>query len=564
MQTMLLDEATFVALDTETTGLSSRTARLIEVAAVKACRGRVVDRFEVLVNPAAPIPPRIARLTGIQTHMVTHAPLAIEVLPAFLEFLGDAVLVMHNERFDLGIINAELERAGLPELANSSVCTMRLARRLLRGLRSKSLASLKSHFEIEVHGAHRALADAQATFEVFLHLVARYRTMQDRHSVEALLKYQRRTYRKTGRTPANVQHVRNSVLPGVPQSPGVYFMRDKADKLLYIGKAKSLAQRVRSYYAGTHGKELWTRQLVRSVHAITWTETNTELSAILLEHRLRKEHQPSYNRADRGADNRRFAAPPFLRVGTEPDDRRLTVVRHIRDDGAQYFGPFANDRQAGTIVKAFFAVYGETRTPVYDRRYASLRSIHLGGRLLAHGLEAVRTFLQAPREEVLDQLEYLMLASSDACEYERAAQYRDWHGVLTNLNRRRYVTGVPVYDRNAVIIVRRAAVVEVHFVRYGLPVGELVGERPLQPGWDVSVVEQVSAHFSRTDERPKRYSFRESDEIRLLACWLHREQDRATVIPWDEGATPAAFTRLVVDAIHASANDLKPKARAAV
>ena len=546
---MLLDDATFVAVDTETTGLRSSRDRIIEVAAVKARKGKVVDRFVTLINPMEPIPTRITRITGINSHMVTHAPLACEVLPTFVEFLGDAVVVMHNVRFDLSFINAELKRAGLSPLANETVCTVRLARRLLRGLPSKSLASLKAYFGIEVDAAHRALPDAIASFEILLHLIARLKTERDLNTVGALIRFQRRTYRKTGGTPKNIQALRETVLHTVPHSPGVYFFRDKAGKLLYIGKAKDLARRVRSYFAGTEGKDQWTRQLVQAVHSATWTETKTELAAMLLELRLRKEHQPPFNRADKSTSNKRFSAPPFLRIGTCHTDRRITVVRHIRDDGAEYFGPFSSDKRADTIAKAFFAVYGERRRPTLEGQFASLRSAHLGGTLTAHGLAEARAFLRAPRAEVLLRLEKLMTEASHALDFERAAEYRNWLGVLMDLSRKRFVDGEPVHDRNAVIVVPHATATEVHFVRFGLPVDEMVVSNPIRPA-EVAVVHvHVAKHFFGGTARPRRYTFQESDEIRLLSAWLHREQSTVTVIPWDRKTEPAAFAREITAAV---------------
>ena len=547
---MHVDKATFIAVDTETTGLRADVERLIEVAAVKVCGGCVVDSFAELINPVQPIPARITRITGIGDHMLAHARTAEQVLPDFVEFLGTAVLVLHNERFDLNFINAELERSGLPPLANQTVCTLRLARRLLRGLPSKSLTSLKGHFGIEGDNAHRALTDATVTYEVFRHLNALLESQHGLCTVDELLRFQRRTYRKTGSVPKNVRMLRETVLPTVPQSPGVYFMYGKNGKILYIGKAKNLARRVRSYFAGTEGKDRWTQQLVRAVHAISYTEMKTELAAILTEHRLRKEHQPPFNRADRGASAKRFSAPPFLRIGAGPVDRRLTVVHHIQDDGAQYFGPFSSEQQARTIVEAFFAMYGEGSATGDDGRFSSLRSAHVGGTLTWQGHAEAHAFLQAPCSKILQELESGMQAASHALDFERAVQYRDWLTVLTNLSRKRFVTGESVYDRNAVILVPAPSATELHFVRHGLPVGELVVAYPLRSSGTSAVRSHVMKHFSDRHVRPGRYTVQQSDQIRLLACWLYRQRKVVTVMPWDTEMDSAAFAADIAAAMH--------------
>ena len=544
---MLIDDAMFVVVDTETTGLRSGVCRIIEIAGVKAQRGKVIDQFQALINPEQPIPRHITRLTGIKAHMVECAPTARTVLTDFVAFVGDAVVVMHNARFDTSFINTELSRAGLRPLKNQTLCTVRLARRLLRGLPSKSLRSLKAFYGIDMGRAHRALEDATATFEVLMHLVARVRAEHRLRTVEELVRFQRQTYRKTGTTPKAIKALRKTVLPSVPAGPGVYFFRDQSDRLLYIGKAKNLSRRIGSYFVGIEGKNHQTRRLVHAVRRIEWTLTKTEFAAILLEHRLRKEHQPSYNRADRGAHTKRFAALPFLRIGTQAADRRVTVVRHVRDDGAEYYGPFSDRQMAQTITKAFFSVYGEQRT---EDQFASLRAAHLGGRLTAHGLDEVRAFLNAPREEILSCLHEKMKAASDELAFERAAELRDWIGRLGAMRRKRFVTGTDIYDRNVVVVVPQATAVEVYMVRFGLLVDEVVAAAPPEAADKACIQQRLTQHYTTCAARPQRYAVHQSDEIRLLSLWLHQKESSATIIPWGSAADPMAFAQAVAAAMN--------------
>ena len=137
---MHVSDATFVVTDTETTGLKAEEHRVIEIGAVKVEDGDVVDRFQQLVNPQRSIPGRITKLTGITTGMVFEAPTMEEVMPAYLDFLGDGILTAHNLSFDKGFLEAECERLGRGPLSNETLCTVRLARRLLPGLDSKGLS----------------------------------------------------------------------------------------------------------------------------------------------------------------------------------------------------------------------------------------------------------------------------------------------------------------------------------------------------------------------------------------------------------------------------------------
>lgn len=546
---MLIEEATFVVVDAETTGLSRDKAQLIEIGAVKIRGDYVLDEFESLINPQRPVPWRISKLTGIHTSMVAQAPPARPVLRRFLKFVDNATLVIHNAHFDLSIINAELIRAGLAPLANASVCTLRIARRLLRRLSSRSLSSLKVHFNVEVETSHRAMADAGATREVFLHMVRLLRGQEGIATVEDLLAYQRRTYRTTGPTPRHVQILRASVLPVVPKVSGVYFMYDAKGRLLYIGKAKNLARRVQSYFAGIESKDARTRQLVRKISAINWIETKTELGAILLELQLRKKHQPPFNRADRRAQQRRFAAAPFLRIGVGGGDRRITVVRHIQDDGASYYGPFRADKLARTITMAFFAVYGEHSTEGDDDVFASLRSTHLGGMLSPEGLVEARSFMRAPSDNVMLGLVQKMKVAAEQQDYECAARYRDWMEALRSFCRQRYVTGESVFDRNGVIVVPRKAFTELHYVRFGRPVGETTVSCPASEDELGSVKAHIVSHFVADTARPPRYTFEQLDEIRQLSLWLHREGPNARVIVWNGSVDVGDFHLNVRDAL---------------
>ena len=127
-----LHQVTFCVIDLETTGGSPADCEITEVGAVKVRGGEVLGSLQTLVNPGAAIPPSITVLTGITEAMVLPAPRIEEVLPSLVEFVGDAVIVGHNVRFDISFLHAALERTGRPRFANAVVDTCALARRLVR------------------------------------------------------------------------------------------------------------------------------------------------------------------------------------------------------------------------------------------------------------------------------------------------------------------------------------------------------------------------------------------------------------------------------------------------
>ena len=159
---------TYVVFDIETTGLSNEKEMITEIGAVKVADGKIIDRFSTFVNPQRPISAEITKLTGITDDMVKDAPTIENVLPEFLKFCEDTVLVAHNASFDTGFIRIAAERAGLGELHHTIVDTLELARALLPELNKHKLDIVCEHLGVTLNGHHRAVNDAEATAEVFI------------------------------------------------------------------------------------------------------------------------------------------------------------------------------------------------------------------------------------------------------------------------------------------------------------------------------------------------------------------------------------------------------------
>ena len=162
---------TFVVFDIETTGLSKETESITEIGAVKVVDGKIIDRFSTFVNPERPIPTEITKLTGITNEMVADAPVITEILPKFLEFCQDAVLVAHNANFDTGFIRLNAERKCGIEVKNTVLDTLELSRALLPELKKHKLDIVCEQLGVSLEGHHRAVNDAEATAEVFLKFI---------------------------------------------------------------------------------------------------------------------------------------------------------------------------------------------------------------------------------------------------------------------------------------------------------------------------------------------------------------------------------------------------------
>ncbi len=157
----------FVVFDIETTGFSSENDRIIEIGAVKIKNGIVVDSFNRLINPERGISYTITELTGINNDMVEDSPNIKTILPQFLEFVGDNIVVAHNAEFDCGFIKSNCRRLGL-QFNNGIIDTLPLARFLFPELKKHKLNILCDHLNISLENHHRAVDDAKATGDILL------------------------------------------------------------------------------------------------------------------------------------------------------------------------------------------------------------------------------------------------------------------------------------------------------------------------------------------------------------------------------------------------------------
>ncbi|MEG0772313.1 PolC-type DNA polymerase III [Clostridium sp.] len=158
---------TFVVFDIETTGFSSENDRIIEIGAVKIHNGKVIDSFNYFVNPNRSIPYKITELTGINNDMVKDADSIEVVLPKFLNFINDSIVVAHNAEFDTGFIKVNCRRIGV-EFSNGILDTLPLARFLFPELKKHKLNVICDHLDISLENHHRAVDDAAATGEILL------------------------------------------------------------------------------------------------------------------------------------------------------------------------------------------------------------------------------------------------------------------------------------------------------------------------------------------------------------------------------------------------------------
>jgi len=281
-----LAEASFVVFDLETTGLAAASARVCEIGAVRLRRLAPEAVFETLVAPGVPLPRPVGRLTGLSDAELRSAPPLERVLAQFTTFARGAVLVAHNARFDVGFLDRALERTSGHKVAATVIDTVPLARALLRGrVERTSLASLAWFFGVSVQPCHRALPDAQATAEVFLRLVelAFDRGVSTLSELEEL----------AAPRPRRI-HAKRRLIAQAPSAPGVYLFRDRAGHVLYVGKARDLRARLRSYFQSSRQRPA-VEAALDELERVEWRVAGSELAAALDEVRLIRALRPPAN-----------------------------------------------------------------------------------------------------------------------------------------------------------------------------------------------------------------------------------------------------------------------------
>ena len=316
---------------------------ITEIGAVKVRAGEVLGEFQTLVNPHARIPPFIAVLTGITNSMVSQAPSIESVLPSFLEFAAGSVLVAHNAPFDVGFLRWFAGRQGIPWPVFEVLDTAKIARRVITrdDAPNCKLSSLARAFHASTTPNHRALADARATVDVLHGLMERLGGLGV-HTVEELATFSAKV--------STEQRRKRHLAEGLPRAPGVYLFRDEQSRVLYVGTSRDLRTRVRSYFTASETRSRM-GEMVRLAQSVSGLECATPLEAEVRELRLIAEHKPKYNRRSRFPEKVQYLK---LTRETWP---RLSLVRQVAEDGADYVGPFASRRTAEKCLAALHETF---------------------------------------------------------------------------------------------------------------------------------------------------------------------------------------------------------------
>ncbi len=274
----------YAIVDIETTGNGYKGQKITEISIFVFDGKKIVNEFTSLVNPEQNIPPFITNLTGITNAMLRHAPKFYEIAKKVQEITAETIFVAHNVNFDYNIIKDEFKNLGF-DFKRKKLCTVRLSRKIIPGLSSYSLGNICADENIPINGRHRAKGDAEATTELFRRLIER----DNNFIINSFLN-------SRSREATLPPLLDKRVVDNLPETFGVYYFKNSAKEIIYVGKANNIKQRVISHFYDKKKKE---REMCLEIAHISYSETGSELLALLLESSEIKNQYPKYNRAQK-------------------------------------------------------------------------------------------------------------------------------------------------------------------------------------------------------------------------------------------------------------------------
>jgi len=558
----------FVVLDVETTGLSPARQRVIEVAVVRFEGGIPVQRWESLCHPGRSIPAYIVKLTGIDDDLVKDAPPFSDIASQVMELLAGHIVVGHNVEFDLGFVNAELKRLHFAPLVNDRLDTLALSTRLVPSLRKPTLQAVaqKLGHSAKGRGQHRAGADALVTGEVAVTLLqfaldAGYRSIDELKGIARPV-----TRRPKDKAPRASSVVDRSMLATIPKAPGVYLMRDANERVVYVGKAKNLRDRVGSYFSQPLGYTRKMDGLIESLQRIQVEVVGSEIEALLLESQLIRRYQPRYNTALRSHEHY-----PFIRVDIANPWPRVSLAKSRADDGARYFGPFrsaATARKTVDLINRVVPLRTCTRSFKNARSYGSpCIQLDLGRCMGPCVGRADRDAYMALVRQVVEYVdgrdqslhELLWQGLEDAAEsldFERASRLRRELQASLSLTSAQRRIRESVESSWALLVTPSPAAdaMEVMMVLAGRVWAQVRAERP---AGSADLADRLAASWSRFLQRGLPNVDHDSvDDMHILNSWLSKHEGHPAIILLQQASPIQDWEDLARRVLALTAHDL--------
>ena len=328
-----------VVLDIETTGIKANTDKIIELYMLKVYNNEVVEEYHSKFNPEIEIPLFISNLTGIYQWHVNSSPTIDQEIENIKTFIGDSVVIGHNLKFDLSFLNYDLINNGFENIANENIDTLKLSRALLRNkVRNHKLSTLSRYFKTTNKNDHNAKADVLTTYEVFNNLASDER-ITNKKSISHL-----NSFLNEVDDELKVQFSYEDI----PNSIGIYcFLQN--NKIQYVGKSNNLRNRIGSHLS--YARSYKSNKIVTNSNNLNFIELDSELIALIAEHRIINFFKPTYNRSGKVPKN-------IYWVKLKSNKLRLEISKIESTKNTLYkFGPFISYSKAVNYKKSIEEIF---------------------------------------------------------------------------------------------------------------------------------------------------------------------------------------------------------------
>ncbi len=329
-------------------------------------------------------------------------------------------------------------------------------------------------------------------------------------------------------------------LKKLPESPGVYIMKNESDEIIYVGKAKILKNRVRQYFQNSSAHTPKVRTMVSHIDHFEYIVTGSEVEALILENSLIKKHSPRYNILLK--DDKTY---PYIKVTTNEMYPRVLMTRKHLKDKARYFGPFTSGLTVKENIELINKIWKLRRCQkVFPRDYNKERpclNYHIGqckapcNKLISEEeynkmVDSIINFLSGRTEEVIAELKEKMETASEALEFEKAAEYRDTIENVKTLNEKQIIENMHIDDRDVIAFARDeddSCIVQVFFIRGG----RITGREHFMPencqgiSDTAMLAEFMEQFYSGTPFIPKEIILQcDIEDYDLISQWLSEQK----------------------------------------
>ncbi len=526
-------DCNFLVVDVETNGSNPQKDRIIDIGCTIINNGQVISEFTSLINPHQFIPKYIEKMTGITNELAFSAPGCEAVFKHFANLINgeNTIFVAHNASFDWSFINATYQRLDwqIPKIPR--LCTLKLARRLFPNSIKKGLDNLAKIFKVYIHNRHRALGDSNATAQILIELLDKAEFEHEIHTIDELIQFQNSRIRNYQLNKTAIKKF-DKIIKTAPEEPGIYYFKDEKDDIIYIGKSKSLKERIKSYFTSNAQTSRKIIKLIKRIEKIEWECTDTELSALLLESKEIKKYKPEFNSMEL-----KYRKLPFIRLTTNEEFPILEVVYSIENSSAEYYGPFRNKFLANEILEICRKKFKLRKcdkmpqpsllnTPcIYNQidKCIAPCALIVNKDDYEQELNRLRRFLSDNDNSLASLFEMQMNYLSENLMYESASILRDKLIDCQKIFNNHNDFPAPINEKNFILILpasKRAKTLEIFLIRSGKLIKQLVIGRKAPTKKLRELIHEI---YFNGFTPPLFYSIEDTDDLRIINSWICRQ-----------------------------------------